>query len=68
MYARDFPGHLCERLISYYMLRFPTKKIYEEGRIMDSLEPSLRKECMLTYADYADVWIRSSPHFARNVC
>jgi hypothetical protein len=50
------------------MLRFPTKKIYEEGRIMDSLEPSLRKECMLTYADYADVWIRSSPHFARNVC
>ena len=29
---------------SYYLLRFPTDEIYEEGRIMDSLEPSLRKE------------------------
>jgi hypothetical protein len=43
MHARNFPLELCQRLRSYYMLKFPTKMIFDEESILLSLEDSLRK-------------------------
>jgi len=44
---------LVERIKGYYMIRFPTMKIFNETRIMDDLPTSLRKE---TYIElYRDV-------------
>ena len=52
MEARDFPSALKERLRSFYMLKFPTKMIFDERSILDSLEAGLRKECYLhLYSD-----------------
>jgi hypothetical protein len=47
MEARNFPKELMKRLRSYYMLKFPTKMIFDEESILASLEESLRKECYL---------------------
>lgn len=52
MEARDFPIALKDRLRSFYMLKFPTKMIFDEVSILDSLEAGLRKECYLhLYSD-----------------
>ena len=52
MEARDFPKALKDRLRSFYMLKFPTKMIFDEVSILHSLEAGLRKECYLhLYSD-----------------
>ena len=53
MDARNYPFSLRFRLRSFYMLKYPTKMIFDEQTILDSFEPSLRKECYLhLYSDF----------------
>ena len=33
MSARGLPEHLCLRLKSFYMLKYPTMKIYDEDKV-----------------------------------
>lgn len=53
MDARKISGQLVERIKGYYMIRFPTMKIFNETRIMDDLPTSLRKEIYIEL--YRDV-------------
>jgi CRP-like cAMP-binding protein len=72
MEARDFPVQLKNRLRSYYMLKFPTKMIFNEESILASLEEGLRKECYLhLYCDIVSnviLFARCDEHTRKEIC
>jgi hypothetical protein len=72
MEARAFPAQLKNRLRSYYMLKFPTKMIFDEENILACLEEGLRKECYLhLYCDIVSNVILFSlcdEHTRKEIC
>jgi len=44
MYARGLPEYLCVRLKSFYMLKFPTMRIYDEDAVLEGLPKGLASE------------------------
>jgi CRP-like cAMP-binding protein len=44
MMARGLPEYLCVRLKSFYMLKFPTMRIYDEDSVLEGLPQGLAKE------------------------
>jgi len=44
MEARNLSGDLVERTKSFYMLKFPTMRIFSEMEVLEDLDAGLRKE------------------------
>ena len=51
--ANNIPEHLTDKIRSFYMLKFPLSRIYDEDAIMNDLPVGLRKEMAVEL--FADV-------------
>ena len=72
MDARVLSQELVDRIKGFYMIRFPTMKVFHEARILEDLPTSLRKE---TYIElYRDIVCQvpmfsiCQPHTQREIC
>lgn len=60
--ANDIPEHITNKIRSFYMLKFPLSRIYDDDAIMGDLPLGLRKEVSVEL--FEDV-VKSVPLFMR---